>query len=141
MECPGFCLEPSRGAVDSRGAQLYGLRVLEGLNLSLSIGSNEGPGTASVDCQTDFKGAMGPLNKYAHFHAYALRGELGLRILPYSPRGLGPSVVKLPRGQQGQVEIFGSLAWLCLWALGCVIHLKLQPASLPINDRVKQGAV
>lgn len=61
MECPGFCL----------GIELYGLRVLEGLNLSLSVGSDEGPGTASVDCQTDFKGAMGPLNNmhiFLHMH-------------------------------------------------------------------------
>ena len=57
MECPGFCLELLRGAVDSQGAQLYGPHVLERLNLSLSIDFDEGPVTASVDHQTGFKGS------------------------------------------------------------------------------------
>ena len=64
---------------------------------------------------------MGPLNNMHIFMYMHFSEKIGLRILSYSPEGLGPNVVKLPGGWQGQVEILGSRPWSGLalpWAVG-----------------------
>lgn len=61
---------------------------------------------------------MDPFNNMHIFMHFS--GKIGLRILSYSPEGLGPSVVKLPGGWQGQVEVLGSQPWSGLalpWAV------------------------
>lgn len=74
-------------------------------------------------------------------------GEIGLRVLSYSQRGLGPSVIKLPGGWQDKVAALGvsglGLAWsaLVLWELGPVINAPQPPFSFPICKRTELSKV
>lgn len=54
-----------------------------------------------LDRRTGFEGSHGPFSNLHVFMYVRFSEKMGLRILSYSPEGLGPNVVKLPGGWQG----------------------------------------